>query len=79
MRQMDNELALANISFIGKGYKSINQSREFSKEKDFLNSLDMSSAKKCLLNDEKQVQIVTMIEEKIRELKDFKKNIQAQL
>lgn len=39
----------------------------------------MSSAKKCLLNDAKQVQIVTMIEEKIRELKDFKKNIQAQL
>lgn len=76
---MDNELALANISFIGKGYNSINKSREFSKDKDFLNSFDMSSAKKCLLNDEKQVQIVTMIEEKIRELKDFKKNIQAQL
>ncbi len=40
MKQMDNELANANISFIGAhGYNSMNKSRDFTKDKDFMNSL----------------------------------------
>jgi hypothetical protein len=53
MKYMDNELAQANISFIGgakeKGYNSINKSREFTKDKDFINSMEYSSVKKKLL------------------------------
>lgn len=79
---MDNELALANISFIGglqKGYNSINKSRDFTKDKDFINSLDFSSARKKMLLQDNQAKIFNMIEDKIKELKDFKKNMQVQL
>jgi hypothetical protein len=78
MKQMDNELAMANISFIGKGYNSINKSRDYTKDKDFLNSLEFTSTRKKVLLDD-QNKIVALIEDKIKELKDFKKNIQGQI
>ncbi len=78
MKQMDNELAMANISFIGKGYNSINKSRDYTKDKDFLNSLEFTSTRRKVLLDD-QNKIVELIEDKIKELKDFKKNIQGQI
>lgn len=75
---MDNELAMANISFIGKGYNSINKSRDFTKDKEFFNSLEFTSTRKKVLLDD-QNKIVALIEDKIKELKDFKKDIQGQL
>ncbi len=65
---------MANISFIGAAnYNSINKSRDFTKDKDFMNSLDMS-ARRNLLSHAKGEEL-KIIEEKIKELKDFKKNI----
>lgn len=69
---------MANISFIGKGYNSINKSRDFTKDKEFLNSLEFTSTRKKVLLDD-QNKIVALIEDKIKELKDFKRNIQGQL
>ena len=68
---------MANISFIGAAnYNSINKSRDFTKDKDFLNSLDLSSrARRNLLTNTHGEEQLKMIEEKIKELKDFKKNI----
>jgi hypothetical protein len=60
MKHMDNELAMANISFIGKGYHSINKSRDFTKDKDFINSLDYASTRKKVLLDD-QVKLFVMI------------------